>query len=98
MENAFRILGFKVHGNAELLSRELDEWLEILDKDTTRDRRSELLYNLYKDVEVVVNQVIPFYWEEIMNIFPTSKFIFYAKKTDEYGLYITALVKKFITK
>lgn len=81
---AFRMLGFKVYDFPETYTEHHQQWVEIFDQNTSKDRVYELLYSMYHNVDVVVDAPAYFYWKEISDIFPECKFIFYERSLDSW--------------
>lgn len=80
---AFKKLGYKVYDFEETMMFHHNQWIEIFDTKTSQARVYQLLYEMYKDVDVVCDAPGFFYWREILEVFPEAKCIFYERPDHE---------------
>ena len=59
---AFRQLGYKVYDWNETCVYHHNQWLEIFDHSTTEEKVKEILYEMYKDIEVTTDGPA-YYWD-----------------------------------
>lgn len=76
---AFKKLGYKVYDFEESMMFHRNQWLEFLNSQTSKERQYQLLYEMYKDVDVICDLPGFFFWKEIGEVFPDCKFIFYER-------------------
>merc|ERR1712226_448379 len=76
----FRILGFVVHDFEETVVDDLDYWLKFYNENTTTEERKQILYEMYKNVDVVTDAPAFYFWKELMEVFPEAKCIFHERE------------------
>ncbi|KAK3726303.1 hypothetical protein QZH41_012732, partial [Actinostola sp. cb2023] len=67
---ALRTLGFTVYDFDDQLLHYSDEWHDLYFKDKVPD-----FYNMFKDVDVVIDSPCNFFFDELMEAFPEAKII-----------------------
>ena len=82
---ACRQLGFKVYDFNEHQIYNHQGWLKVLDPKYSVDERYEIIYEMYKDVEIAVAQPIYQYWKEFTIVFPKCKVIFYEREIKSWA-------------
>ena len=78
-------LGFKVYDFNEHQVYNHQGWLKVLDPKYSVDERLEIIYEMYKDVEIAVAQPIYQYWKEFTIVFPKCKVIFYEREIKSWA-------------
>ena len=81
---AFKSLGYRVYDYEETMIFHCDEWLEILNPNTPTRRINQLLYQMYKDIDVVCDAPAFLFWEQILQVFPEAKAIFYERDIEKW--------------
>ena len=84
MAEAFRVLGFIVHDFEETILDDMDLWLKFYDEETSDSERKQILYDMYKNVDVVTDAPAFFFWKELMEIFPDAKCIFFEREEESW--------------
>ena len=92
---AFRQLGYKVFDWNESMLYHHNEWLEIFNYATSHERIKQLLYNMYKDIEVVTDAPAYLYWQELSEIFPDAKLVFYEREIESWAVSFRGQVESF---
>ena len=87
---AFRILGFEVNDIEETLLYHHHQWIKFLDRNTDVATRKKLLYEMYKNVDIVTDLPAYFFWELILEVFPQCKLIFHERPLEKW---LPALIK-----
>jgi len=80
---AMKKLGYKVYDFEETMMLHHNQWLEIHDRNTSQERIYQLLYEMYKDVDVVCDIPAFAYWQQILHVFPEAKCIFFERPDHE---------------
>ena len=81
---AFRILNYKVYDFAEHQLYNHETWLKFLDTKLSRSEKIKLLYEMHKDVDVLVAMPAYTFWRELTEAFPEAKVIFYARSEEAW--------------
>jgi len=81
---AFQILGFKVYDFEENLIYLAKSWKQFFDESTTTKEKYQILYNMYKDVDVVCEGPNLYFWRELLEVFPEAKVIHYQRPIDSW--------------
>lgn len=84
IQEAFKILGYKVYDWEENAMYCADAWIQVFSKTTSSQEKEKLISEMYKDVDVVVEGPNIFYWREILKIFPDCKVIHYQRDEDDW--------------
>merc|ERR1712000_570157 len=50
----------------------------------TTKRQNEIIYEMYKDVDIALDSPCFFYWDQILSVFPEAKCIFYERDVDRW--------------
>jgi len=78
--NVFKTLGYKVYDFDENQVFNCKQWLEFVDNDSlTKEQRLQLLRDMHKDVDVIVDLPAHLFWRELLEAFPEAKVVFYAR-------------------
>jgi len=80
---AFKKLGYKVCDFEETMLFHAKQWIEICTSTTTKERQYQLLYEMYKEFDVVCDAPGYFFWQEIMEVFPEAKCLFYQRSDED---------------
>ncbi len=66
---ALRLLDYEVYDFLENFEFLGDRWMKIFEEGCT----SEMLYEMYKDVDAVTDMPCFFFWDELLQAFPDAK-------------------------
>merc|ERR1711981_1385655 len=76
-------MGYVVYDFEETFLYTYDHWEKFFDAKTIKEQK-EVLYDMLKDVDVVLD--VPYYcfWKELMDVFPDAKCIFWERDEDSW--------------
>ena len=93
IKEAFEILGFKVYDfeeNAIFLSK---HWIKFFSPKTSTDEKYKLLYEMFKDVDALVEGPNLYFWKEILTVFPECKVVHFQREEDAWYKSVVKQVK-----
>ena len=93
IKEAFEILGFKVYDfeeNAIFLSK---HWIKFFSPKTSTDEKYQLLYEMFKDVDALVEGPNLYFWKEILTVFPECKVVHFQREEDAWYKSVVKQVK-----
>ena len=61
-----------------------DLWLKVMDDNLSKNERNRLLYEMHKNVDVIIDLPAHLYWKELSEVFPEAKVIFFARSEESW--------------
>lgn len=80
----FRILNFEVCDVEETIYFHHTHWLKMMDPKTSFEQKKALIYEMYKDFDMVTDYPANYFWELILEVFPDCKIIFFERETEAW--------------
>ena len=86
MARVFTNLGLRVHDFEDSLLYSLDDWLLFCRTRGTSSKSicKDILYRIFKDFDVVTDAPGVLFWNELMEVFPEAKVIFWERDEDQW--------------
>lgn len=94
MAEVFRQLDFVVYDFPEWILYCAKGWREFIEAET-KEQKYAILYNMYKDVDVVTDCCHFLYYKELMDVFPEAKLIHWSRPEDSWWKSMKSQMEEF---